>query len=220
MLHASTMMPGKVSAMAKVYEEVAALAYQRVSKEAFQWMPKWVISLMGINESKEELFADSNRGACVELCPQDAAQDQSSLYQVIRNIGNGRSVTALLAPGLSEQLSSVVRQNGLTSAFRMMGFQDVFEVSAANRMYTQQISQEIQSMSAGIKDADQDALVVLITSGAQSAPKVAGVDYVLSLEEVKGMLDARGLRDEMIRQSDEEPLKYTRAAELILAKAS
>lgn len=29
MLHASTMMPGKVSAMGKVYEEVAALAYQR-----------------------------------------------------------------------------------------------------------------------------------------------------------------------------------------------
>ena len=44
MLHASTMMPGKVSAMGKVYEEVAALAYQRVSKEAFQWLPQWVIS--------------------------------------------------------------------------------------------------------------------------------------------------------------------------------
>lgn len=201
MLHASTMMPGKVSAMGKVYEEVAALAYQRVSKEAFQWLPQWVISLMGMDEAQAE---------------PAATQAQSSLYQVIRSIGNGRSVTALLAPGLSDELSSVVRQNGLTSAFHMMGFQDVFEVSAANRKYSQQVSQEIQSMSAGIKDADQDALVVFI--GAQNGPKVAGVDYELSLAEVKGMLDARGLRDEFIRQSDEEPLKYTRAAEAMVAR--
>ncbi len=203
MLHASTMMPGKVSAMGKVYEEVAALAYQRVSKEAFQWLPQWVLSLMGINEAQAE---------------PAATQEQSSLYQVIRCIGSGRSVTALLAPGLSHELSSMVRQSGLTSAFNMMGFQDVFEVSAANRKYSQQVSQEIQSMSAGIKDADQDALVVLVTSGAQNGPKVAGVDYVLSLEEVKGMLDARGLRDEFIRQSDEEPLKYTRATEAMVAR--
>ena len=54
MLHASTMMPGKVSAMGKVYEEVAALAYQRVSKEAFQWLPQWVISLMGMDEAQAE----------------------------------------------------------------------------------------------------------------------------------------------------------------------
>ena len=199
MLHASTMMPGKVSAMGKVYEEVAALAYQRVSKEAFQWLPQWVISLMGMDEAQAE---------------PAATQAQSSLYQVIRSIG--RSVTALLAPGLSDELSSVVRQNGLTSAFHMMGFQDVFEVSAANRKYSQQVSQEIQSMSAGIKDADQDALVVFI--GAQNGPKVAGVDYELSLAEVKGMLDARGLRNEFIRQSDEEPLKYTRAAEAMVAR--
>ena len=203
MLHASTMMPGKVSAMGKVYEEVAALAYQRVSKEAFQWLPQWVLSLMGINEAQAE---------------PAATQEQSSLYQVIRSIGSGRSVTALLAPGLSHELSSMVRQSGLTSAFNMMGFQDVFEVSAANRKYSQQVSQEIQSMSAGIKDADQDALVVLVTSGAQNGPKVAGVDYVLSLEEVKGMLDARGLQDEFIRQSDEEPLKYTRATEAMVAR--
>lgn len=203
MLHASTMMPGKVSAMGKVYEEVAALAYQRVSKEAFQWLPQWVLSLMGINEAQAE---------------PAATQEQSSLYQVIRCIGSGRSVTALLAPGLSHELSSMVRQSGLTSAFNMMGFQDVFEVSAANRKYSQQVSQEIQSMSAGIKDADQDALVVLVTSGAQNGPKVAGVDYVLSLEEVKGMLNARGLQDEFIRQSDEEPLKYTRATEAMVAR--
>ena len=201
MLHASTMMPGKVSAMGKVYEEVAALAYQRVSKEAFQWLPQWVISLMGMDEAQAE---------------PAATQAQSSLYQVIRSIGNGRSAMALLEPGLSRELGSVVRQSGLTSAFRMMGFRDVFEVSAANRKYTQQVSQEIQSMSAGIKDADQDALVVLI--GAQNGPKVAGVDYELSLAEVKGMLDARGLRDEFIRQSDEEPLKYTRAAEAMVAR--
>ena len=201
MLHASTMMPGKVSAMGKVYEEVAALAYQRVSKEAFQWLPQWVLSLMGINEAQAE---------------PAATQEQSNLYQVIRCIGSGRSVTALLAPGLSHELSSVVRQSGLTSAFNMMGFQDVFEVSAANRKYSQQVSQEIQSMSAGIKDADQDALVVFI--GAQNGPKVAGVDYVLSLEEVKGMLNARGLQDEFIRQSDEEPLKYTRATEAMVAR--
>ena len=203
MLHASTMMPGKVSAMGKVYEEVAALAYQRVSKEAFQWLPQWVLSLMGINEAQAE---------------PAATQEQSSLYQVIRCIGSGRSVTALLAPGLSHELSSMVRQSGLTSAFNMMGFQDVFEVSAANRKYSQQVSQEIQSMSAGIKDADQDALVVLVTSGAQNGPEVAGVDYVLSLEEVKGMLNARGLQDEFIRQSDEEPLKYTRATEAMVAR--
>lgn len=201
MLHASTMMPGKVSAMGKVYEEVAALAYQRVSKEAFQWLPQWVISLMGMDEAQAE---------------PAATQAQSSLYQVIRSIGNGRSAMALLEPGLSRELGSVVRQSGLTSAFRMMGFRDVFEVSAANRKYTQQVSQEIQSMSAGIKDADQDALVVFI--GAQNDPKVAGVDYVLSLEEVKGMLDARGLRNEFIRQSDEEPLKYTRATEAMVAR--
>ena len=71
-------------------------------------------------------------------------------------------------------------------------------------------------MSAGIKDADQDALVVFI--GAQNGSKVAGVDYELSLAEVKGMLDARGLRDEFIRQSDEEPLKYTRAAKAMVAR--
>ena len=201
MLHASTMMPGKVSAMGKVYEEVAALAYQRVSKEAFQWLPQWVISLMGMDEAQAE---------------PATTQAQSSLYQVIRCIGSGRSVTALLAPGLSHELGSVVRQSGLTSAFNMMGFQDVFEVSAANRKYSQQVSQEIQSMSAGIKDADQDALVVFI--GAQNGPKVAGVDYVLSLEEVKGMLNARGLQDEFIRQSDEEPLKYTRATEAMVAR--
>ena len=145
MLHASTMMPGKVSAMGKVYEEVAALAYQRVSKEAFQWLPQWVISLMGMDEAQAE---------------PAATQAQSSLYQVIRSIGNGRSAMALLEPGLSRELGSVVRQSGLTSAFRMMGFRDVFEVSAANRKYTQQVSQEIQSMSAGIKDADQNTLVV------------------------------------------------------------
>ena len=131
MLYARTMMPGKVSAMGKVYEEVAALAYQRVSKEAFQWLPQWVLSLMGIDAPQAE------QSAPAALCPQDNAQEQSSLYQVIRSIGNGRSVTALLAPGLSDELSSVVRQNGLTSAFRMMGFQDVFEVSAANRKYSQ-----------------------------------------------------------------------------------
>lgn len=92
MLYARTMMPGKVSAMGKVYEEVAALAYQRVSKEAFQWLPQWVLSLMGIDEPQAE------QSTCVEPCPQEAAQEQSSLYQVIRSIGNGRSVTALLAP--------------------------------------------------------------------------------------------------------------------------
>ena len=124
----------------------------------------------------------------------------------------------LREPGLSRELDSMVRQSGLTSAFRMMGFRDVFEVSAANRKHTQQVSQEIQSMSAGIKDADQNTLVVLVTAGTQNGPKVAGVDYVLSLEEVKGMLDARGLRNEFIRQSDEEPLKYTRATEAMVAR--
>ena len=73
-------------------------------------------------------------------------------------------------------------------------------------------------MSAGIKDADQNTLVVLVTAGTQNGYKVAGVDYVLSLEEVKGMLDARGLRNEFIRQSDEEPLKYTRATEAMVAR--
>ena len=60
MLYARTMMPGKVSAMGKVYEEVAALAYQRVSKEAFQWLPQWVLSLMGIDEPQAE------QSTCVE----------------------------------------------------------------------------------------------------------------------------------------------------------
>lgn len=200
MLHASTMMTGKVSAMGKVYEEVAALAYQQVSKEAFQWLPQWVLSLMGMDEA------------------QDAAPAQSSLYQVIRSIGSGRSVTALLAPGLSEELSDVVRQNGLTSAFRMMGFQDVFEVSAANRKYTRQIDQEIQCMSAGIKDVDQDALVVLVVSNTKNGVQADGVDRVLTLEEVKGMLDARGLQDDFICQSEEEPLKYTGALEAMLER--
>ena len=59
-------------------------------------------------------------------------------------------------------------------------------MSAANRKHTQQVSQEIRSMSAGIKDADQDALVVLVTAGAQNGPKVAGVDYELTLAEVEG----------------------------------
>ena len=67
-------------------------------------------------------------------------------------------------------------------------------------------------------DADQNTLLVLVTAGTQIGPKVAGVDYVLSLEEVKGMLDARGLRNEFIRQSDEEPLKYTRATEAMVAR--
>ena len=76
MMYARTMMPGTVSAMGKVYEEVAALAYQRVSKEAFQWLPQWVLSLM-------------------EMCIRDRLGDTSALGAVTEQVNGKTAYEAL-----------------------------------------------------------------------------------------------------------------------------
>ena len=71
-------------------------------------------------------------------------------------------------------------------------------------------------MNAGIKAVDKDTLVVLVAPSTMSkldvihSTKTKDVDAVLTLEEVLGMMDARGLCNGIIQQSDEEPLKYTR----------
>ena len=176
----------QVSYRRKVYEEVATLAYQRMNKEAFKWLPDWIVSVTGGNDAKEDIFSDldyaaelcsaalgmepsryldtladktpleqtndpaapmvcvlstmchkctqtqdaapclsacanhaikldatgratinpsacSSCGTCVGVCPQGAITDKSSLYQVIRAIGDGRKVMALLMPGLKQK---------------------------------------------------------------------------------------------------------------------
>ena len=203
----------QVSYRRKVYEEVATLAYQRMNKEAFKWLPDWIVSVTGGNDAKEDIFSDldyaaelcsaalgmepsryldtladktpleqtndpaapmvcvlstmchkctqtqdaapclsacanhaikldatgratinpsacSSCGTCVGVCPQGAITDKSSLYQVIRAIGDGHKVMALLMPGLSEQFAETIRKEHLTSAFRMLGFCDVFEIGS------------------------------------------------------------------------------------------
>lgn len=293
----------QVSYRRKVYEEIATLAYQRRTKEAFKWLPEWIVSHVGTTESTEDIFSDldyaaelcsaalgmepsrylntlaapsfdteadatvpfvgvltslchkctsaldaeppclsacpSNAlsltaagravidptacvscGACIGACAQGAVVDKSCLYPVIRSIGDGRPVLALLMPGLSEQFAAVLRSDQLTSAFRMLGFQDVFEVGSTARPYLsanpEQLSQEIASMVAGAHAVTPDTIVVSVTSSALSkldivhSMRTAGVDHVLTLEELMGMLAARGISPEILRDCDEEPLKYTR----------
>lgn len=293
----------QVSYRRKVYEEVATLAYQRRTKEAFKWLPEWIVSNVDATESTEDIFsdldyaaelcsaalgrepsrylhtladpafdvdadvtapfvgvlnslchrctsaldaepaclsvcpngaitlADTGRavldatacvscGACVGACAQGAIVDKSCLYPVIRAIGDGRPVMALLMPSLSEQLAAVLRKEQLTSAFRMLGFQDVFEIGPTAHTYLsadpEQLTQEIASMVAGIQDRAPDTMIVTVTANAMSkldivhSMRTAGVDHVLTLEELMGMLDARGISDEILWDQDEEPLKYTR----------
>jgi NAD-dependent dihydropyrimidine dehydrogenase PreA subunit len=295
----------QVSYRRKVYEEVATLAYQRMNKEAFKWLPDWIVSVTGGNDAKEDIFSDldyaaelcsaalgmepsryldiladktpleqtndpaapmvcvlstmchkctqtqdaapclsacanhaikldatgratinpsacSSCGTCVGVCPQGAITDKSSLYQVIRAIGDGHKVMALLMPGLSEQFAETIRKEHLTSAFRMLGFCDVFEIGSMTGPHSylstnpERISQEIYCMNAGIKAVDKDTLVVLVAPSTMSkldafhSTTAEDVDYVLTLEEVLGMLDARGLCNGIMQKSDEEPLKYTR----------
>ena len=56
----------QVSYRRKVYEEVATLAYQRMNKEAFKWLPDWIVSVTGGNDAKEDIFSDLDYAA--ELC--------------------------------------------------------------------------------------------------------------------------------------------------------
>ena len=56
----------QVSYRRKVYEEVATLAYQRMNKEAFKWLPDWIVSVTGANDAKEDIFSDLDYAA--ELC--------------------------------------------------------------------------------------------------------------------------------------------------------
>lgn len=296
----------QVSYRRKVYEEVATLAYQRMNKEAFKWLPDWIVSVSGAADTKDDIFSDldyaaelcsaalgmepsryldtladktpleqkdsqadsmvcvlstlchrctqtldaappclsacannaikldptgratidptacSSCGTCVGVCPQGAITDKSSLYQVIRAIGDGHKVMALLMPGLSEQFAEILSKERLTSAFRMLGFCDVFEIGSPTGPHSylstnpERISQEIYCMNAGIKAADKETIVVLVAPSTMSkldvvhSTKTEDVDYVLTLEEMLGMLDARGLCNGIIQKSDEEPLKYTR----------
>lgn len=296
----------QVSYRRKVYEEVATLAYQRMNKDAFKWLPDWIVSVMGAADTKDDIFSDldyaaelcsaalgmepsrylntladehpmdktdgqadpmvcvldslchrctqtldaappclsacghhaihlnsagratidpaacSSCGTCVGVCPQGAIADKSSLYPVIRAIGDGRKVMALLMPGLSDQFAETLQKERLTSAFRMLGFCDVFEIGSMTGPHSylstnpERITQEIYCMNAGIKAADKDTVVVLVASNVMSkldvvrSTKTEEVDYVLTLEEVLGMLDARGLCNGIIQKRDEEPLKYTR----------
>lgn len=53
----------QVSYRRKVYVEVATLAYQRMNKEAFKWLPDWIVSVTGGNDAKEDIFSDLDYAA-------------------------------------------------------------------------------------------------------------------------------------------------------------
>ena len=71
----------QVSYRRKVYEEVATLAYQRMNKEAFKWLPDWIVSVTGGNDAKEDIFSDLDYAA--ELCSAALGMEPSRYLDIL-----------------------------------------------------------------------------------------------------------------------------------------
>jgi [FeFe] hydrogenase (group B1/B3) len=67
-------------------------------------------------------------GKCLEACPFGAIVERTQLFDVIREIEDGKQVVAMLAPAVAGQFRNSMQQ--IMSGFKAIGFFDVAEVAS------------------------------------------------------------------------------------------
>lgn len=68
-------------------------------------------------------------GACITACPFGAIADKSEIYQLIRSINRGDKVFAIVAPSFVGQFGNMTSPGQILEAIRLLGVEDVVEVS-------------------------------------------------------------------------------------------
>lgn len=68
-------------------------------------------------------------GMCLNSCPFAAIVDKGQIYQTIKAIQSDVPVYAIVAPAVAGQFGRELTDTKIRSAFRMLGFEDVFEVA-------------------------------------------------------------------------------------------
>ena len=81
-------------------------------------------------------------GKCVSACPFGAVHKKSQIIDILKNIKNGKKVTAMLAPAIMGQLPCTPGQ--LKQAILKLGFTDVVEVALGADITTKNESAEFK----------------------------------------------------------------------------
>ena len=68
-------------------------------------------------------------GMCLNSCPFAAIVDKGQIYQTIKAIQSGTPVYAIVAPAIAGQFGKGLTDTKMKPAFRLLGFEDVFEVA-------------------------------------------------------------------------------------------
>ena len=176
-------------------------------------------------------------GQCLVNCPFGAIADKGQIYQLIQSFNRGDRVYALVAPAFVNQFPALNTTAKLRAALEQVGFCEVVEV-AIGAMATsccpawsmmaktlfpdmaKNISMTMTPMvftARMVKAADPEARMCFI--GPCAAKKLeasrrhvrSDVDFVLTFEELAGIMEARDI-DFSTLPEGEEDLHYGSAA--------
>lgn len=81
-------------------------------------------------------------GKCVTACPFGAVHEKSQVIDILKAIGGGKKVVAMVAPAIMGQLPCTPQQ--LHTAIKKLGFSDVYEVAQGADITTKNEAKDFQ----------------------------------------------------------------------------
>ena len=135
-------------------------------------------------------------GMCLANCPFGAIADKAQIFQVIQAMKEGIPVYAAMAPAITGQFGPECTPEKIRSAMKAIGFHDAVEVA-------------IGADLCAIQEA-RDFVEEVVFIGPCVAKKLeasrrsvrSDVDFVLTFEEVLGMLQARNVDFDQLEDTD------------------
>ncbi len=83
-------------------------------------------------------------GRCLTGCPFGAVVERSDMLKVIRELTEGKKLTALLAPSIVAQFSVKATVPELTTALKQIGFDKVYELASYAAITAEQEARELE----------------------------------------------------------------------------
>ena len=158
-------------------------------------------------------------GRCARSCPFGAIAERSGLFPVLKMLGNGDKVTAMIAPAIEGQFPGTLAQ--IKASLLKIGFDKVVEVAEGAAVTTEHEAEEVVRRKANgegymttsccsaymelvamiytsklCKEADPDHKTVFIgpcLAKRVEAARRGGVDGVITFSELAAIFMAKGI---------------------------